>query len=73
MNRNGLFQDRVGSIWDRSSVNRASVVVKCGALGALAGCWVCDSTKLSVDEVKNLRCCLVGQHVKCSNVSIKQQ
>ena len=49
-----------------------SVVAKYGASGAPAGCWVCDSTKLPVDEVKNLRCCLVGQHVKYSNVLIKQ-
>ena len=31
-----------------------SVVAKCGASGAPAGCWVCDSTKLSEYEVKNL-------------------
>ena len=34
---------------------------------------LCDSAKLlvSVDEIKNLQCCLAGRHVKCGNVSIK--
>ena len=34
---------------------------------------LCDSTKLllSVDEIRNLQCCLAGRHVKCGNVSIK--
>ena len=36
---------------------------------------MCDSTKLlvSVDEIKNLQCCLAGRHVKCGNMSIKHQ
>ena len=49
-----------------------SVVAKCGASGTPAGCWVCHSTKLSEEEVKHPWCCLVGRHVKCGNVSIKQ-
>ena len=49
------------------------VVAKCGASDFFR--VLCDSTKLlvSVDEIKNLQCCLAGRHVKCGNVSIKHQ
>ena len=48
-----------------------SVIAKCCASGA--SFWVLyDSTKLSVDKIKNIQCCLAGRHAKCGYVSIKQ-